>query len=552
MRPLYFICAAAAAWALASPNASAQRGPVEAGASNLTIFVRGVPIGNEQVEVTRTADGWTIFSTGRIGAPLDAIARRIEIRYTADWHPREFTADLTARGSQQSVHTIIDGTQARTNAEIAGQHLEKTDAIDPTAALVLPNTFFAPYEAVAARIKTASPGTEMQLYAPPTATFTLRIGESSSQQIQTTARLIAARRTRVTLVLPNASFDADVWTDEASRLIRFSLPAQALEVVREDVASVAARSVTISRPNDEPIKIPANGFVLAGTLSKPAQQVAGARVPGVVLVGGSGPVDRDGLAFGVPVLGEIAGALADAGFIVVRYDKRGIGQSGGRAESAGLVDYSDDARAAVRFLADRKDVDPKRLAVLGHSEGGMVALISAAKDKRITAVGLLSTYGTTGADLILAQQQRALNGSKFSADEKQAKIDLQKRIHEAVLTGKGWDQIPPEIRRSVDNPEFQSILTSDPARIMGDVKQPILIVQGELDVQVEPPNAEKLATLARGRKKAAPVELVKVPGVNHLLVPAKTGEVDEYASLPDKRVSSAVTQAIVAWLKKTL
>ena len=145
-------------------------------------------------------------------------------------------------------------------------------------------------------------------------------------------------------------------------MIRFSVPAQSLDVVREDIASVSSRSVTISRPNDEQVKIPSNGFSLAGTMSKPAQSTA-ARLPAVVLVGGSGPTDRDSLAFGIPILGQIAGALADAGFIVLRYDKRGIGQSGGRAEAASLADYAEDVRAAVKMLADRKDVDPKRIAV---------------------------------------------------------------------------------------------------------------------------------------------------------------------------------------------
>src|SRR4029079_14758140 len=100
-------------------------------------------------------------------------------------------------------------------------------------------------------------------------------------------------------------------------------------------------------------------------------------MPPVVLVGGSGPTDRDGVVFGIPVLGQIADAIAEAGFVVVRYDKRGLaqrggrgcvgggydkrgmGQRGGRAESAGLNDYGEDARAAVKFLADRPDVDPK-------------------------------------------------------------------------------------------------------------------------------------------------------------------------------------------------
>ena len=87
---------------------------------------------------------------------------------------------------------------------------------------------------------------------------------------------------------------------------------------------------------------------------------------------------------------------------------------------------------------------------------------------------------------------------------------------------------------------------------MASVRQPLLIVQGELDTQVEPQNADRLEALARARKNAPPSEVVKVPGVNHLLVPATTGEVDEYGTLKDKQVSRQVTDAIVTWLKKTL
>jgi len=291
--------------------------------------------------------------------------------------------------------------------------------------------------------------------------------------------------------------------------------------------------------------------VLAGTLSRPTQTAASTRLPAVVLVGGSGPTDRDSLVYGIPILGELAGAIADAGFIVVRYDKRGVGQSGGRAESAGLAEYAEDARAVVKALSDRKDVDPKRIAVVGHSEGGTVALLAASKDKRISAVGLLATPGVSGAELILAQQQHSLGRSKMSAEEKQAAVDLQRRIHDAVITGKGWEQLPINIRRSVDNPEFQSLLTTDPAKVIPEVRQPILILQGTLDTQVDPSNADRLLMLAKARKNAPPVDFVKVPGINHLLEQATTGEADEYGSLPDKHVSKAVTQALVEWLQKT-
>ena len=129
---------------------------------------------------------------------------------------------------------------------------------------------------------------------------------------------------------------------------------------------------------------------------------------------------------------------------------------------------------------------------------------------------------------------------------------MQRRIQQAVLTGKGWDSIPVNLRRQADIPAFQSFLAFDPAKPMGDVRQPILIVQGMLDTQVAPSNADRLEALAKARKGSAPVELVKVPGVNHLLVPAITGEVDEYAALPDKTISRGVSDPIASWLNKTL
>jgi uncharacterized protein len=522
----------------------------EAGAFVFTIFLRGVPIGTEQVALTRTADGWTIAASGRLGAPLDVLARRIQVRYTPDWRPIEFSLDGTASGRLHTVRTIVEGATAKSDGIAAGQTIQKTDPIDPNALLVLPNSFFGPYEALAARIRSAAPGTAVPLYGVPTMSFTARVGESTPEQIQTASRLITARRTRVSLALPAGPVDVVIWTDETGRMIRFSAPGQSLEVVREDIAAVSSRTVTISRPNDERISIPSNGFSLAATLSKPAS--ATGKLPAAVLVGSSGPTDRDGLAFGVPILGEIAGVLADAGFLVVRYDKRGIGQSGGRAESAGLADYAEDVRAAIKVLERRKDVDVKRIAVIGHSEGGAVALIAAAKNKQIAAVAVLATPGMTGADLVLAQQQRVLNRSTMSTEDKQKKVDAQKRIHEAVISGKGLELLAPEVRRAVDNAEYQSLLTADPAKIVPGVRQPLLIVQGDLDTQVEPSNADRLEALARQRKNAQPVEVVKVPGVNHLLVPATTGEVDEYLTLKDTHVSQAVTQAIVTWLKKTL
>ena len=135
--------------------------------------------------------------------------------------------------------------------------------------------------------------------------------------------------------------------------------------MREDVASVSSRRVVISRPGDEQVLIPANGFNLAGTVSKATlhQRAQSGRS---CWSAGSGPLDRDETVAGIPIFGQLASALADAGFAVLRYDKRGIGQSGGRVESAGLTDYAEDLRAAVKFMGAsqgcRREADRRRRA----------------------------------------------------------------------------------------------------------------------------------------------------------------------------------------------
>jgi pimeloyl-ACP methyl ester carboxylesterase len=534
--------AACAALALALPAAAAAQ-------ESFSVYIRGVSAGAEQIGVSRTADGWTITGTGRLAASVDIVTRRLQVRYDADWKPIDLVIDATLRAQPLSLRTTISGTTATSHVVNAGQVADKVDAIAADAVL-LPSPFWAPFAALAQRTKDAPAGAMIPAYIPGQTRFNIRVGESSAEQIQTVSGLVVARRTAITLAIPAAPLDGEIWSDANGRMLRLTIPGQGLDVVREDIGAVSSRRVTISRANDEQVKIGSSGFTLVGTLSKPER--AEGRLPAVVLVGGSGPQDRDEVVFGIPILGQLAGAIANAGFAVLRYDKRGIGQSGGRSESASLADFAEDVRAAVKMLSDRKDIDPKRIAVIGHSEGGAIALLAAAKEKRIAAVGVLAAHGTSGADLILARQKRALDRMTLTPEEKQAKIDLQKKVNEAILSGKGLDQLPPDIRRQVDNPEFQSLLANDPAKVMPDVRQPLLIVHGSLDTQVEPYHADRLEELARKRKNSPPLEVVRVPGVNHLLVAAKTGEADEYASLKDKNVSPDVIQPIIAWLQKTL
>jgi len=554
MSPRHCICAVLAALLTATAvtaRAQQQTDPAfQPGAtSSFMIFLRGNAIGLEQIAVSRTPEGWSILSTGRLAQPFDLVARKLEVRYTADWKPIAYSIDSTLRGQFQRVITTVEGTTATSEITAGMETTRKADTIDP-ASVLLPNALYSPYEALAAQLRTATSGSTLPAYVVPLGSMQFKVGDSTTEQIQTSARLITAKRTRVTVMASNSSNEMNVWADETGRLLRLTIPEQGLDVARTDIASVSARQVAISRPNDEPVRILANGFSLTGTVSKP---VAGkGPFPAVVLAGDSGPMDRDELVAGIPILGQLAGALADAGFLVVRYDKRGIGQSGGRPEGVTLVDYSEDQRAAVKFLTSRKDVDGKRIALVGHGEGGLVSLTTAAAEKRVVAVVLLATPGVSGSDLVLQQQEHALARMNVTENEKQARIAMQKRINEAALSGKGLDQFTPDVRRQVESPEFQSLLAADPGKLVARVRQPILVVQGELDALIAPSNADRLAALAQARKPPLAASVVKVPGVNHLLAMAVTGEADEYEKLPVKQVSPGVSSAVVDWLKKTL
>ena len=182
-------------------------------------------------------------------------------------------------------------------------------------------------------------------------------------------------------------------------------------------------------------------------------------------------------------------------------------------------------------------------------------MLTAGRERgKVAALALLATPAASGNDVVLEQQKHLLSKMPIDEAQRQEKMALQEKINTAVIKGTGWNDIPLQARRVADTPWFFSFLTFNPEKAMSDTRQPVLIVQGGLDTQVMPHHADDLARMARQRRgDKVPVEVVKVPGVNHLLVPAKTGDVTEYGSLgPEAKVSPQVTDAIAAFLTKVL
>ena len=517
------------------------------------VFVNGTPVGVERVTLVRTEGGWQIVSSGRFSPPIDLDNRTFRIDYDAEWTPQQMTMDGTRYGQAFTVSTTFDGGVATSSIQTGIDRSTAATRVDP-AAIVVPDYFFGAYEALVARLGSAEVGNELPIFIAPQAQITAVVREILSQQVQTAERLLTAQIYRLTFLDAERPLDVEVWADQDRRLLRLTVPALGVEVARADVVRLSTRLTTDRHPGDADVRVPASGFSLAATVTTPVgREMPKDGWPAVLLVPGTGSVDRDENLFGVPLFAQLAGALADDGYLVMRYDKRGAGQSGGRQESAALEDYADDVRTLVRYLDRRDDVDNKRIAVVGHGEGGWVGLYAASREKRIDALALLHVPSTRGTALVLEQQSAELDRIQAPAADRVEKIALQRRIHAAVLDEGDWEDIPDNVRLRADTFWFRSFLEFDPAEAMRRTRQPVLILHGELDRQIPPRHADRLAELALARRQEeSTTKLAKLPGINHLLLHAITGGIEEYSRLTDKNVASEVISVLTDWLARTV
>lgn len=528
--------------------------PPTVGESSFSIFLRATPSGFERSSVSRTEDGWLIRASNQMTAPIALETRLFEMAYNAEWQPQRLSMAGTQDGDLFSIESIFRGDIVTNEVRIGTAVSTSEERIDATS-VVLPNFFFAAYEALAVRLSVSEPGAQIPVYVAPRGYITARVISVDTQRLETAAGALTAQIFQVTFDNPNEPIDAEIWVDEGRRLMRVRLPSASIDVARQDIISVSTRLTSAPHPGDENVRVAAAGFSLAATVTTPVDVAPpnSGQWPAVLLVPGSDSVDRDATVFGVSIFRQLARTLVSNGFMVMRYDKRGTGQSGGRAESATLDDYAEDARELVRYLERRDDVDRDRVVVVGYSEGGWIGLLAARRERKIKALALIAASGISGNRLILEQQQTALDETDESDAQQQEKVELQQRIHRAVLEEGDWEGIQPAVRRQADTPWFRSLLTFDPADAVRRVRQPLLIIQGELDQQILSYHADRLESLAQARtREESTVEVAKLDGVNHLLVPATTGSISEYASLPDRQITPRVAETIVDWIGRTL
>ncbi len=316
-----------------------------------------------------------------------------------------------------------------------------------------------------------------------------------------------------------------------------------------------------------------DGIRLAGTLTRPDRE---GRFPAVVLISGSGAQDRDETVFGHRPFLVLADFLTRAGNAVLRYDDRGGGGSTGNVGSATSADFATDALAWVDWLSGRPDIDPDRIGLIGHSEGGIVAPLAAARSDRVAFIVLLAGTGVPGDEVMLEQTAALTRTAGLSASFVERQRSAQQRLFERVKTGTSNEQIREALRalilvqlstmpesaekdeqvaavleREMGNlrsPWMRHFLSYDPRETLRQVRVPVLVLNGELDLQVLPdqnlPEIER--ALTEGGNTVVTVR--RFSGLNHLFQPARTGLPAEYGSI-ETTIAPVVLETIRDWIR---
>lgn len=320
-------------------------------------------------------------------------------------------------------------------------------------------------------------------------------------------------------------------------------------------------------------------FTLAGTLTLPEGD---GPFPALVLISGSGQQNRDeelSIVPGYKPFREIADHLTRQGIAVLRYDDRGVGESGGDPSEATSADFADDAEAAFAYLQGRPELDGKQIGILGHSEGGIIEAMIGARNPNVAFLISMAGTAVSGYDTIIKQVERLALASGASAEDAAAAASQQRALMELVVA-QDWDGLEAAMNEmasaqiaalpddqkaalgdldvyvqqqvavqlaALQSPWYQFFLAYDPSEDWAKITVPVLGLFGGNDAQVDADqNAAALET-ALEKADNQDVTITVLPTANHLFQDATTGSVEEYAQL-EPRLMPEFLSAVSDWL----
>ena len=290
--------------------------------------------------------------------------------------------------------------------------------------------------------------------------------------------------------------------------------------------------------------------ILKGTLVIPEN--ASRQTPVMLMVTGSGLQNRDEEIFEHKPFAVIADALARAGIATLRYDDRGFGESTGDVVNCTTEDLKNDAFAGVQLLRSRFD----KVGVIGHSEGGTIALMLAA-EKKVDFIVSLAGMAVSGKETLLWQNRLALAAANIPSETIDLYCKALDEVFDACISGIAMPSttqynLPTSlaqnlavVTKQLQTPYMKQFLTLDSRPLLGNITCPVLALNGSKDTQVEPES--NLGALRSGLQKNAKNKLEAIEGVNHLFQHCKTGMATEYGNI-EETIAPEVLEKMVYWL----
>jgi pimeloyl-ACP methyl ester carboxylesterase len=287
---------------------------------------------------------------------------------------------------------------------------------------------------------------------------------------------------------------------------------------------------------------------IAGTIATPD---SGDRFPGALLIPGSGQVDRDEnhKKLRLNVFKEMSAYLAGNGIATLRYDKRGVGASGGNYWETGMYDNVAVAVSGLNFMKTQPYFNGNKIFLIGHSEGAFISVKVAADGAAVAGVVLLAGAAHSGEDVMKWQAIQVARGMKgFNAFLiKLLRIDVSKSQQKMLnrLKDSTKDYMRVQLFARLNAKWFREFLAYNPADDLPKIKVPVLAVTGEKDIQVDANDLNLMAEIVR-----APFEYHILPDVTHLLRPS-AGEpsISDYKKLVKEPLDPRILELILAWLR---
>lgn len=539
------------------------------------LYQGGAHLGETGLTLQRSDDGTTSNAYVAVAGLFDVNDTLVT---AADGSAVSYAVSGTVQGAPFSIEVGFDETGAHMTLEQGGAQ-QKLSISSDEPLYVFDNNFIDGYQIAADRVMATGAGRSFAAIVPQAAILgTVTLDAPREAAVEYLGEEIDATMLLGTLEVGGQTLDITLYLDDAGELlvleqspgaVRFErrAPATGADAAGADEEAAGAENAAADPATEaiaqdaaclveREVEIGSTSAMLAGRLTLPRAAAEGTArpAPALLLLPGSGPTDVDGNS--PPLIRnagyqQLAYALACHGYAVLRIAKLGIPPSTGDANAVTLDTYASNAADWLAFLAEQPGVDPDRLGVIGHSEGGLIALYATATGAIAPeAVVLIATAGrplgvVLREQLLASARRGGAAGAELAAFEDQVDEALEAvRRSEGTALDLGGELGGNQVAQAFAHAAglLRSEIDQDPLELASSVDVPVVVLQGGKDIQVQPDDARLLADALPS------ATLLELPNMGHNLNEVAGDPLTGAIPAPTARVSRTLVQALATYL----